>query len=116
MTKNGKKYYVDQKTNYRKGWLDISGNRYYMDPSTGALQTGGWMKDGQWYLMSEEDGRMLKGWQKYGNDWYYLDEHTGVMKANRWLHEPHSGMVYRARGWGEQSLPSTSDRRVHGSV
>ncbi len=55
MERNGNKYYVKEDGSYVKGWLDLAGARYYMDPSTGAMKTG-WIKDqNQWYLMSQED-------------------------------------------------------------
>ena len=106
--RNGNKYYVKEDGSYVKGWLDLAGARYYMDPSTGAMKTG-WIKDqNQWYLMSQEDGKMLKGWQQTGNQWYYLDEQTGVMKSNCWVQEPQSGIVYRLSGSGERIRSSSA--------
>lgn len=108
VTENDQKYYVDENNNYKKGWLEVSGNRYYLDPRTGAMQTGWVIDNGQWYLMSEEDGRMLKGWQKVGVDWYYLDENTGVMQKNCWIQDPASGVVYWLRDWGGRAYSMTT--------
>ncbi len=100
VTNDGGTYYVGEDGAYKKGWLEVSGNRYYLDPATGKLQTG-WVEDGGlWYLMDGADGRMLKGWQKDGIDWYYLDTNTGVMKTNCWVQEQDSGVMYWLRSWG----------------
>ncbi len=37
----------------------------------GELVTG-WLKDGNYYYLLDDDGRMLTGWQYVGEKWYYL--------------------------------------------
>ena len=108
ITQDGKKYYVGEDGEFRKGWLEISGNRYYMDPETGEMRNG-WVQDGgQWYLLDETDGKMLKGWQKVGIDWYYLNTDNGVMLSNCWLRDPDTGFVYWLRSWGGRAYSLTT--------
>lgn len=127
VTQNGQKYYIGDDGTYKKGWLEVSGNRYYMDPDTGAMQTG-WVEDGgKWYLLDGTDGRMLKGWQQVGVDWYYMDPDTGVMQSDCWIRDTDSGAMYWLRGWGGRAYHLTmnldgytvsfgSDGKVSGST
>ena len=76
--------YVDADGSNHKGWLSLNGSWYYMDPSTGVMQTG-WKKiDGVWYYM-QTSGEMKTGWLQDGGNWYYLQP-SGSMTIG-WLND-----------------------------
>ncbi|WP_223592225.1 M14 family zinc carboxypeptidase [Neobacillus bataviensis] len=114
-------YYIGEEK--AKGWMEISGQRYYFDLESGALQKGffqegeqtfyldgqtgamqlGWVLiDGKWYYFNPDSGAMQTGWIKEQNIWYYLDE-TGVMQTgwllyqNQWYFLNKNGAM--ATGW-----------------
>ena len=76
--------YVDADGSIHKGWLSLNGSKYYMDPSTGVMQTD-WKKiDGTWYYM-QVSGEMKTGWLQHGGNWYYLQS-SGAMSIG-WVND-----------------------------
>lgn len=88
-TVNGKKYCFRNNTSLLKGWQTINGQRYYLDPVTGAATVGTTLKIGSYTYCFDSDGVMLKntieggfgynasgyrvsGWQKINNEWHYF--------------------------------------------
>ena len=74
------------------GWQLVGGKYYYMDPSTGVMQTG-WVKSpasGKWYYMDPVNGDMKTGWQLVGGKWYYMNPSNGDMQT---------GWVYDGSNW-----------------
>lgn len=64
VTENGKTYYYDSDGNLVKGWLTLSGHKYYLNPSTGVLQ---------------------KGWIRVGSYYYYGGPSKGVIQKSMWI-------------------------------
>lgn len=89
ITKGSSTYYYDAKGNKVKGWLQLEGKLYYLNPSTGALQKG-WLTIGgrryyagpakgvilrnQWFSGKylKNDGSVAVGWTSVGSDTYYF--------------------------------------------
>ena len=98
-------YYMDGEGLSSKGWITLSGKRYYLDESTGRMMTG-WKSDaGKWYYMGSS-GAAAKGWVKDKDAWYYTND-EGVMQTG-WLDEggrryflENSGAM--AKGWTNQN-------------
>ena len=67
-----------------KGWLNVGGKWYYMDPDWAVMWTG-WasIKDVD-YHFDEKTGAMTIGWFKFGDAWYYFKD-SGAMARNEWL-------------------------------
>ena len=72
-----------------KSWQKVQGVYYYMDPETGAVQTGIKTISGKKYFLDSGDinstnyGAMKTGWIADGSDWYYADT-SGALKTG-WL-------------------------------
>ena len=83
------------------GWQTVDRNLYYLNPETGAMETGnqargGWaMIDGQWYSFRSWGGART-GWYFYDSCWYYLyvDGHMETSCATV------NGTTYFFRSWG----------------
>lgn len=71
-----------------KGWLLDRGNWYYLDPSTGIMQTGWKYVDGHWYYLSDS-GAMCTGWRKIAGKWYLFNS-SGEMQT---------GIVHDGQSW-----------------
>lgn len=69
-----------------KGWLDWSGNKYYMDLTTGAMQTGWQDISGNRYWFDTTTGIMAIGWSHANTVgyWYFFDRTSGIMQTG-WL-------------------------------
>ena len=81
-------YYYGNK-GMHKGWLQLGSKRYYMDPTTGAMNYGATYFIDDAYYHFNEDGTMHTGWYKFvwddGDiDTYYFDsngkEHFGWLQ------------------------------------
>ena len=100
VTKDGKKYYVNEDGTNKTGWFLLDGNYYYFD-TNGVMQTG-WEKVGRkWYYLNDE-GIMQTGWVQDGNNWYYLNADgsmkTGWLKDGKnWYYLGSSGVM--VTGW-----------------
>ncbi|EXG83610.1 glucan-binding domain-containing protein [Clostridium sp. ASBs410] len=104
------------------GWFDKDGLRYYLDETSGRMNTGwkqltdkwyffnqsgsmntGWLTDNgsRYYLGS--DGTMATGWQELNGQYYYLDPSSGKMATgwknlnNKWYFLQESGAM--STGW-----------------
>ena len=75
---------------------------YYLDPTTGIMQTGWQYLGNKWYYL-RSSGAMATGWYQDGSTWYYLDAENGDMKTgwqylgNKWYYLRSSGAM--ATGW-----------------
>ena len=76
--------YVDTDGKAHKGWLTLNGSWYYMDPSTGIMQTGWKQVGGAWYYM-QPSGEMKTGWLQDGGSWYYMQS-SGAMSTG-WVND-----------------------------
>ncbi len=89
-TVNGEKYCFRSNNALLKGWQTINGQRYYLDPVTGAASVGKTQKIGNYTYCFDSQGIMQKntivdgfgynangyrvsGWQKINNEWFYFD-------------------------------------------
>ncbi|VNR75108.1 choline-binding protein Cbp9 [Streptococcus pneumoniae] len=99
-----------------KGWtqdfhvtIDIDRSKpapwYYLDPTTGIMQTGWQYLGNKWYYL-RSSGAMATGWYQEGTTWYYLDQPNGDMKTgwqnlgNKWYYLRSSGAM--ATGWYQE--------------
>ncbi|KAA0548531.1 hypothetical protein FZW96_08145 [Bacillus sp. BGMRC 2118] len=91
--------------NLKKGWLHDKGAWYYLDKSTGIMQTGWELVDGNWYYLNQS-GAMKTGWYKENSTWYHLSA-SGAMskgwlwKDNQWYYFGKSGAM--KTGWYEEN-------------
>lgn len=75
---------------------------YYLDPTTGIMQTGWQYFGNKWYYL-RSSGAMATGWYQDGSTWYYLDQPNGDMKTgwqylgNKWYYLRSSGAM--VTGW-----------------
>ena len=98
-------YYMDEEGLASTGWITVSGVRYYLDETTGKMQTGWRQDDGKWYYLGSS-GAVKKGWINDGGVWYYSNQ-EGVMQTGwleidgkRYYMEPSGKM---AVGWTSQN-------------
>ena len=55
------------------GWAKAADGKWYYFEGSGAMRSGGWMKQGSsWYYLSGS-GAMQTGWLSKGGSWYWLD-------------------------------------------
>lgn len=73
--------YINQDGSLAKGWLNLNGTWYYLDPNNGTMRTGWVLVDGLWYWLNSS-GAMATGWTNIGSSRWQLDDYTGA------LHEP----------------------------
>lgn len=75
-----------------KGWQEVNGKWYYLDPATGIMKTGWWYDPNYkgWFYLDPTNGDMQTGWVKVKGKWYFLARTTtgsdvkGKMKTG-WL-------------------------------
>lgn len=80
----GRKWYYINEAGYRAtGWkVDAeTGQRYYMDNTTGEMKYGMMYLNGSWYYLGTT-GVMHTGWLWLNNNWYYFTE-NGEMITNQ---------------------------------
>lgn len=80
----GKKWYYINEAGYRStGWKvdNETGQRYYMDNTTGEMKLGMMYLNGSWYYLGTT-GVMHTGWLWMNNNWYYFTE-NGEMITNQ---------------------------------
>lgn len=75
----GNRYYLDPSTGAaRTGWLDLAGQRFYLDPASGALKVGWADVDGQRFWLRRSDnawgpkGSVGSGWLTENGQTYFL--------------------------------------------
>lgn len=115
-------FYMNEEGLTATGWFDKDGLRYYLDGTSGRMNTGwkqltdkwyffnqsgtmntGWLTDNgsRYYLGS--DGTMATGWQELNGQYYYLDPSSGKMATgwknlnNKWYFLQESGVM--STGW-----------------
>lgn len=115
-------FYTNEEGLIAKGWFDKDGLRYYLDETSGRMNTGwkqlsdkwyffnpsgsmntGWLTDNgaRYYLGS--DGTMATGWQELNGQYYYLDPSSGKMATgwkninDKWYFLQESGVM--STGW-----------------
>ncbi|NME83761.1 N-acetylmuramoyl-L-alanine amidase family protein, partial [Clostridium sp. SM-530-WT-3G] len=96
---NGTWTYVNADGTTVKGWFQspYSQNWFFMDPTTGVMQTG-WVQSpysGKWFYMDPTNGNMLTGWVQSpaSGKWYFMDLANGNMLTG-WVQSPYSGKWY----------------------
>ncbi|HGQ7766319.1 TPA: choline-binding protein CbpF [Streptococcus pneumoniae] len=73
-------YYLDPTTGIMQtGWQHL-GNKWYYLRSSGAMATG-WYQDGSTWYYLRSSGAMATGWYQEGSTWYYLNASNGDMKT-----------------------------------
>lgn len=80
----GRKWYYINEAGYRAtGWKvdNETGQRYYMDNTTGEMKYGMMYLNGSWYYLGTT-GVMHTGWLWLNNNWYYFTE-NGEMITNQ---------------------------------
>lgn len=115
-------FYMNGEGQPATGWFDKDGRHYYLDETTGRMNTGwkllsdkwyffnaggsmntGWLSDSgaRYYLNS--DGSMATGWQELNDQYYYLEPSSGQMATGwkdlngKWYFLQESGVM--ATGW-----------------
>ncbi len=58
-------YYFDENGYMKLGWMDVNGNRYYLNPVIGT-----------------NSGKMLTGWQLIDQKWYYFSTEQGAKEGS----------------------------------
>ena len=76
---------------------------YYLDPTTGIMQTGWQYLGNKWYYL-RSSGAMATGWYQEGSTWYYLNAGNGDMKTG-WFQV--NGKWYYAYGSGALAVNTT---------
>lgn len=83
------------------GWqlADWSGgkNWFYLNPNTGAMQTGWIFVDGSWYYLDPNTGAMKTGWLKWKDKWCYLEPTAGKNQGHCYVNTTATidGKTYR---------------------
>lgn len=78
---------------------------YYLDPTTGIMQTGWQYLGNKWYYL-RSSGAMATGWYQEGSTWYYLNASNGDMKTG-WFQV--NGNWYYAYSSGALAVNTTVD-------
>ena len=71
-TVDGLRYRFDGDGHPRTGWYDEGGNRYYLDPSTGAARTGWLDLAGQRFYLDPASGARKVGWADVDGQRFWL--------------------------------------------
>ena len=80
---DGMWYWCEPSGVVARGWRNLGGTWYYLDPADDGSMVIGWrMIDGTWYRFLSS-GAMACGWQQVAGDWYYFDG-SGAMRTG-WL-------------------------------
>lgn len=82
VTENGKTWYQLSNGSRPTGWLDLDGNRYYLDEN--GIRTGWLTLDGQTYYL-KPDGSVTRGKaQIEGRTYYFVRSGARIIVANPW--------------------------------
>ena len=72
-------YYIDDVM--QKGFINVDGEKYFLDTKTGVARTG-WLNDyGDWYYLNSS-GAVQKGWFNDGYSYYYFND-DGIMQVGK---------------------------------
>lgn len=108
---NGNRYYVKENGLLALGFLETEDGAYYLDPSTGVMQTG-WLVQNTTYFLGE-DGTVQTGWLEQDGKTYYLkpsgDMAVGLQKIDGRIYSFGDDGV-RRDGWPYFSLRPGLDR------
>ena len=66
------------------GFVDIDGNRYYLNPPGGNMITGWNQINGDWYIFNTS-GHQLSGWVYTYGLWYYMDPTNQNKMVTGWI-------------------------------
>ena len=117
---NGTWTYVNADGTTVKGWFQspYSQNWFFMDPTTGVMQTG-WVQSpysGKWFYMDPTNGNMLTGWVQSpaSGKWYFMDLANGNMLTG-WVQSPYSGKWYYMDASGAMVTNTTVNGYVLGA-
>ncbi|MCQ4797485.1 glucosaminidase domain-containing protein, partial [Eggerthella lenta] len=66
------------------GWMKQGSSWYYLSGS-GAMQTGWLSKGGSWYWLDPDSGAMATGWEKASDGKWYYFEGSGAMRSGGWM-------------------------------
>ena len=80
---SGASYLFSETGIMQKGWQQVDGIWYWLDPASGIRQTGWLWNNGSWYWLDQNTGAMQTGWAKIGGTWYYFYS-SGAM-ATGWV-------------------------------
>ena len=112
--------YVNADGTTVKGWFQspLSGKWFYMDPTTGVMQTG-WVQSpysGKWFYMDPTNGDMQTGWVQspYSGKWFYMNPSNGDMMTG-WIQSPLSGKWYYMGSDGAMVTNTTVNGYVLGA-
>ena len=107
---NGSWYYFGEDELMLKGWQEIGGATYYLEPSSGAMATGWKLLDGKWYYFNGSGAMAVNGWVWVGSYCYYFDE-DGVMAADTWIGDYYvdAGGAW-VQGWVKPAWIQSGDR------
>lgn len=75
-------YYMDKDGLASTGWITVADARYYLDTTTGKMQTGWQSENGKWYYLGSS-GAVKKGWISDNGTWYYTGN-DGAMQTG-WI-------------------------------
>lgn len=95
---NGKKYYYQNYSVQKDSWINDGTGWFYMNEE-GQPSTGWFDKDGLRYYLDETTGRMNTGWKLLSDKWYYFNA-SGSMNTG-WLSE--NGARYYLNSDGSMS-------------
>lgn len=70
--------HFDQAGLLELGWKWINGNWYYLEPTTGNMQTGLKNVNGNVYYLNNS-GAMVTGWQRLNGNWYYFQNNGAAL-------------------------------------
>ncbi|MBR6173350.1 MAG: Ig-like domain-containing protein [Eubacterium sp.] len=106
---DGNIYYF-KKGAMQTGFVKVAGNYYFMNQTTGALQTGWIDYNGNKYY-AVKDGKVVTGWQKIGNDYYGFNKNGQMLTG--WI--PYKDNMYYARPDGTVAINcnETIDGKVY---
>lgn len=79
-TVNGKTYYYKDGKKV-KGWITVSGKKYFANTNTGALLKGWRTTGGAKRYFDKSTGAMYTGFQQVSGKYYYFDTDTGKTKT-----------------------------------
>ncbi|MEY8354080.1 GH25 family lysozyme [Lachnospiraceae bacterium 54-53] len=91
-------FYMNEEGQPSTGWFDKNGLRYYLDETTGRMNTGWKLLSDKWYYFNaggsmntgwlsengtryylNSDGSMATGWQELNGQYFYLEPSSGRM-------------------------------------
>ncbi len=93
---DGKWYCFASSGEAQRGWLNLSGAWYYLDPTTAQMQTG-WLTLGNntYYLRAAPNGSMVTGLQTIDDKRYvFAPAPSGHMIKGQWYKNPSDGYWY----------------------